>query len=121
MLGSDSFPWFHRWKYAGAILKHHPIVVFMRPGDEKGSMEEHVDSLKRIYGESEGVVHILDNPRVDCSSTCLKRIFVSDDEKNLVLRRNCLPESVLNIIRENKLYMENPHSDSSGGSAECLS
>lgn len=112
LLGSDSFPHFHRWFAPDEILKHHPLVVFMRPGDDRQAILEKGRELLELFPGDQGEgpsLAILDNPRVDCSSTEIKarisggELAGGKDSIPADLAR-CLPGPVLDYIVQNRIY-----------------
>lgn len=103
LLGSDSFPHLHKWKRSEEILLHHPLVVFMRPGDDRNRILDYAEEQKAALSSHQVEIIVLDNPRVDCSSTELKAALQRASSRNLV-GNDCIPESVLNYIHRNHLY-----------------
>lgn len=100
LIGSDSFHSFHRWRQVGDILQHHPLVVFMRPGDEREHMLQLAEELKNTYNCA--LPTILNNPPVDCASSELKTTIYSDPGDEEILR--CVPPEILEYIKKNNLY-----------------
>lgn len=105
LLGSDSFSFFHNWKNAEEIFYHHPLVIFMRTGDYREAAEKTAESYMDRYRSSDPEILILNNPRIDCSSTEIRAALYSVDRKNEIPGR-CVPESILKYIDENRLYLK---------------
>jgi nicotinate-nucleotide adenylyltransferase len=65
IIGSDNLAAFHTWKDADEILRHHPLLVYPRPG-----IEEHL--AQAVHARHPQVRLVEDAPRMDISSTGIR-------------------------------------------------
>lgn len=92
IIGSDNLASLHTWKDPQAILDHHKVLVYPRPG-----LEEHLAHADLLYHPAVRLVQ--DAPLMDTSSTSVR-----------VRLRNWKPvdglvdPNVLAYIRQNGLY-----------------
>ena len=73
LMGSDMFCCFLSWRKPMHILRHAELGVFFR-GDS--AERAHVAQQKKKLEEHGAVVHVIENPVVDISSTDLRRMLV---------------------------------------------
>ncbi len=107
LMGSDSFVHFTSWHRQDEIIAHHPVIVFMRSGFDGKNIGDHRIFLMNKYAASDPEIHLLDNPRVDCSSTEIKEMLSERRSVSLpVFIRDCLPASVLDYVEKNRLYIK---------------
>jgi nicotinate-nucleotide adenylyltransferase len=102
LLGSDSVPHLDRWKAFEDILRHHTIMVFMRVGNGRESILHQANRFIEMCG-SDGLIEVLKNREVDCSSTDLRGLLESRSDADYLIR--CVPESVMDYIDRKKLYV----------------
>jgi nicotinate-nucleotide adenylyltransferase len=107
LMGSDSFVHFKSWHMQDEIIAHHPIVVFMRSGFDGTNVQGHRDYILQEYGTVNAQIHILDNPRVDCSSSEIKELLSTRRSISLPgFIRDCLPASIAAYVEEHQLYIK---------------
>lgn len=85
--GEDTLTTFHKWKNFEAIIEHHHLYVYPRPGTEKTQWHQH-----------EKIVFV-NAPLMEISSSFIRQ---SIKEKKDV--RFLMPESVANYIDEMSFY-----------------
>lgn len=116
LIGSDSFPAFGRWKNSEELLSNHPLLVFMRTGDRPEQLQEIVSSLSEMYAGVKPRITLLDNPWVDCSSSCIKVYINRKEPQTNPGIRKCLSPRLLEYILGEGLFRDQNNEDG----AECL-
>ena len=95
LMGGDSLLEFSTWKNIGFILSSVKLLIYPR-------LEEHIKSLndKRedLLNEFNGNIEILKVPRLDISSTEIRRLISEGRKTPLIIRET------YEYIRKNKLY-----------------
>ncbi len=105
LMGSDSFLSFHKWKRASEIVEYHPLIVFMREGDDRQETLRYGEELEERFRELSPRILILDNPRVDCSSTHIKARLLEGGKEDDSRLQSCLSPSLLRYIFQEKVYL----------------
>ena len=65
IIGSDNLAAFHTWKDPNAILEHHRVLVYPRPG-----VDGHLAAADLLYHK--GITFVPDAPLMDVSSTGIR-------------------------------------------------
>ena len=105
LLGSDSVRELDRWMTPEEILREHPILVFLRLGEDEASVRRSVRELEERYARESPRFFYFSQVQVDCSSTQLRRIFAREEEEARgPYPRNCLPPALLEYILSSRLY-----------------
>lgn len=86
IMGSDSFQNIHRWKNYEQLIKHYPIIVYLRPGFE----------VKETHGAK---LTIMEAPLLQISAT-----YIRNQIKEGKSIRYLTPAPVANYIEESNLY-----------------
>lgn len=92
IIGSDNLASLHTWKDPQAILDHHKVLVYPRPG-----LEEHLAHADLLYHPAVRLVQ--DAPLMDTSSTSVRVRL-----RNWKTVDDLVSPSVLTYIRQNGLY-----------------
>ncbi len=100
IMGADQLKILDRWHRADALCHKVVFAVMRRQGE----------TLPPVPAALQGVACIvpLDTPPMEVSSTEIRRAVASFDEEKL---RHCVPESVLTIIRDEKIYLSYNNAD----------
>lgn len=100
IFGADQLAQLDRWHEAETLCRK---VVF-------GAMCRDADALPAVPASLRGLAHVVPIPlaRIDLSSTQIREKLAAGATDEL---RNCLPESVLNIIREQNFYRTKSHDE----------
>ena len=95
LMGTDMFLSFHTWKYPERILENAALGVFCR--GEKNERKAIFEKKEEM--EQQGArIELVNNEVVAISSTQMRRLLA------FRCAASFLPESVLDYIRENRLY-----------------
>ena len=92
IIGSDNLASLHTWKDPQAILDHHKVLVYPRPG-----LEEHLAQADLLYHPN--VTMVRDAPLMDTSSTGVRVRL-----RNWKTVEELVDPKVLTYIRQNSLY-----------------
>lgn len=92
IIGSDNLAGLHTWKDPQAILDHHKVLVYPRPG-----LEEHLAHADLLYHPAVRLVQ--DAPLMDTSSTSVRVRL-----RNWKPVEGLVDPNVLAYIRQNGLY-----------------
>ena len=99
IIGGDSLMKFHHWVKPEVISKHATLLAAGRSGYSKEELQRQANFLREQFGT---VISFLDLPEIPISSneirTCCK-------QKKLSEVTQYLPQSVLQYIEEQKLYI----------------
>jgi len=87
IMGGDNLKSFHKWKNYEAILKHHDIYVYRRPGYELGELAEH---------ES---VTVLDAPLLEISASYIRKQIKEDKSFQYLVT-----DEVYKYLLDNPIY-----------------
>lgn len=98
ILGYDMFLNITKWWNAVALLKEYSFAVGVRKGASFEEVEAFAEELKAKFGTKIYLVH---NRMFDISSTEVKERVKQNDSL-----RYLLPDSVIQYVYENKLYLE---------------
>ena len=96
ILGGDSLAYFPRWREPEAIAALADLAVYARPGTD-------LDAALHAARALGARLHVLDAPRLDLSSTELRRRLAAGQSA-----RYLLPDVVLGAIRARGLYRAEP-------------
>lgn len=88
IIGGDNLASFHKWKNYKAILKHHDLLVYPRPGDSQPQIE----ITDRI--------HFIEAPLLDISAT-----FIRSKIKNGQSIKYLVPIEVQEFIERKKFFL----------------
>ncbi len=97
ILGSDNLTHFHRWKNYRAIIDHHSLYVYPRPGEARPEV-----STSKIAEavSSHSNLRFVEAPLLNISATFIRNLVQQDRSiKYLVADR------VVDYIRDKKLYL----------------
>ena len=90
IMGEDNLKHFHKWKNAEAILAHHRLLVYPRPGvGEIGEMKDHPK------------VSYVQAPLMEISAT-----YIREQVKSGRSLQYLVPDAVLDRIVGSKFYLE---------------
>jgi len=102
IMGSDAFRGFPAWHEPGQILETAHLVIMRRPGEAPPSLypDRVVPTPETLRSQRSGSILFLEVSQLEISSTRIRRL-VSEGRSP----RYLLPDPVLDIIREHKLYL----------------
>ena len=102
IMGSDAFRGFPAWHEPGQILETAHLVIMRRPGEDPPSPypDRVVPTPETLRSHKCGSILFLEVSQLEISSTRIRRL-VSEGRSP----RYLLPDPVLDIIREHKLYL----------------
>lgn len=96
IMGADSLDYFEKWYHPEIIAKLCTILVIMREGFSKDSMQKKVQELEKQFTCH---IRLATCPRYDISSTEIRKNFQGSKSC-----KEFLPEAVLEYINKNNLY-----------------
>jgi nicotinate-nucleotide adenylyltransferase len=107
LLGTDAFNGFADWHRPQEILRLAHLIVMRRPGsaepDDSRVREilslHHCEEPALLMEREGGLIHLQDVTQLDISATRIRALIAAD-----LSPRYLLPEPVLALIRENRLY-----------------
>ena len=101
LLGTDAFRGFPGWHKPGEILKQAHLVVMQRPGKAQPEIypERRVATAAALRNSSAGRILFLPVTQLDISATRIRALLRAGQNP-----RYLLPDGVLSIIRQQKLY-----------------
>ena len=92
IMGGDSLAYFPQWREPDAIVALADLAVYARPGS---ALEPALDAARALGA----TVHVIDAPRLDLSSTELRRRIAAGQST-----RYLLPDAARQAISERALY-----------------
>ncbi len=100
LVGSDSLCYMDKWYEPDVIFRLAHIGVYCRGTEDYKALKEYATMLRNRF--SAKITLFKKDDQVDISSTEIRNALAGTYEKNVT---RYLPEKVLAIIKENKLYM----------------
>ena len=107
ILGSDNLTHFHRWKNYPAIIDHHVLYVYPRPGEaqpgeaQPGEARPDVSSSKIAEAvSSHPNLRFVEAPLLNISATFIRNLVQQDRSVKYLV-----PDAVADYIRDKKLYL----------------
>lgn len=97
VIGSDSLASFGSWREPGEILLHHPLIVFVRHGDQ--SWLAAADSLRQRFAAR---IQSVDASIPPCASRQIRAAISASTDQSLL--HECLDNGVLNFIKARGIY-----------------
>jgi nicotinate-nucleotide adenylyltransferase len=94
IMGEDNLKSLNKWKNYEVILQNHEVYVYPRLDDKRITEE-----LKNSEYENNPIIHFIDAPIVEISST-----FIRESIKNKKNVRPLLPEKVWDYLDHNNYY-----------------
>ncbi|MGB0428296.1 MAG: nicotinate (nicotinamide) nucleotide adenylyltransferase [Flavobacteriales bacterium] len=88
IIGEDNLSHFHKWKNFEAILEHHQVFVYPRPG-----------SKAHRFGEHPNVHLVADAPLMQISSTFIRQCIHQNKNANAML-----PQAIWQYMDEMNFY-----------------
>jgi len=99
LVGSDSLCYMDEWRAPADIFACAHIGVYCRSSEEYANIRDYASMLREKYRAK--IILFRKNDRIDISSTALRKAL---SEKDYITAAEYIPEAVLKIIRENRLY-----------------
>ena len=100
ILGSDSLLYIDRWRNPEYILSNIVILTGRREGNSFNEIDKHIEMLKRNFDADIRYLNVKNYP---ISSSMIREIA---RQKNYSELRKMIPESVMEYIKDNNLYIK---------------
>jgi nicotinate-nucleotide adenylyltransferase len=96
ILGSDNLTHFHRWKNYQAIIDHHVLYVYPRPGEVRpGEVPQKIKEEVRKHPN----LHFVEAPLLNISATFIRNLIQQDRSVQYLVA-----DRVADYMRDKKLY-----------------
>ncbi|WP_428609382.1 nicotinate-nucleotide adenylyltransferase [Sedimenticola sp.] len=104
LLGSDAFNSFHTWHQPDTILDLAHLVVMQRPGESEPTRyhERITHNPQQLRQQASGLILPLPVTQLEISATRIRQMLQQGRSP-----RYLLPETVLELIRQRRLYESN--------------